>query len=136
MAQECRNLQEPTLRTNQDFVQTSSPLDEFLFVLMTRSILICQPEESPFDYNTKSTEDTGPSPESDCQLKNCETLAPQEITFLQPSEIFPSTQEHQEKPVPLESTTDHHPVNETLVHPVEPVLGTTPLENRWLQNRN
>ena len=32
-----------------------------------------------------------------------------------------------------ESTTDHHPVNETMVHPVEPVLGTTPLENCWLQ---
>ena len=54
LAQECRSLQEPacrlhepTLRTNQDFVQTSPPLDELLFVLMTRSILICQPEESP-----------------------------------------------------------------------------------------
>ena len=38
--------------------------------------------------------------------------------------------------MPLESTTDHHPVNETPVHPVEPVLGTTPLENCWLQRRN
>ena len=38
--------------------------------------------------------------------------------------------------MPSESTTDHHPVNETLVHPVEPVLGKTPLENCWLQNRN
>ena len=38
--------------------------------------------------------------------------------------------------MPSESTTDHHPVNETLVHPVEPVLGTTPLENHWFQNRN
>ena len=38
--------------------------------------------------------------------------------------------------MPSESTTEHHPVNETLVHPVEPVLGTTPLENCWLQNRN
>ena len=68
--------------------------------------------------------------------RKTEILAPQEITFLQPLEIFPSTQEHQEEPVPSESTTDHHPVNETPVHPVEPVLGTTPLENRWLQNRN
>ena len=76
------------------------------------------------------------STELDCQQKNCEILAPQELTFLQPSEIFPSTQEHQEEPVPSESTTDHHPVHETLVHPVEPVLGTTPLENHWLQNRN
>ena len=50
-------------------------------------------------------------------------------------EIFPSTQEHQEE-VPSESTTHHQPVNETLLHPVEPVLGTTPLENCWLQNRN
>ena len=50
-------------------------------------------------------------------------------------EIFPSTQEHQEEPVPLESITEHHPVNETPVHPVEPVLGTS-LENCWLQNTN
>ena len=55
---------------------------------------------------------------------------------MQPLEIFPSTQEYQEDPVPSESTTDYHPVNETLVHPVKPVLGTTPLENCWLQNRN
>ena len=47
LAQECHNLQEPALRTNQDFVQTSPPPDEFLFVLMTRSILVHQPEESP-----------------------------------------------------------------------------------------
>ena len=38
--------------------------------------------------------------------------------------------------MPSESTTDHHPVNETPVHPVEPVLGTTLLENCWLQNSN
>ena len=38
--------------------------------------------------------------------------------------------------MPLGSTTDHCPVNETPVHPVEPVLGTTPLENCRLQNRN
>ena len=38
--------------------------------------------------------------------------------------------------MPSESTTDHHPVNETPVNPVEPVLGTTLLENHWLQNRN
>ena len=51
-------------------------------------------------------------------------------------EIFPSTQEHQEEPVPSGSITDHHPVNETQVHPVEPVLGKTPSENHWLQDRN
>ena len=54
LAQECHRLQEPacrlqkpTLRTNQDFVQTSPLLDKLLFALMTRSILICQPEVSP-----------------------------------------------------------------------------------------
>ena len=47
LAQECRSLQEPTPRTNQDFVQISLLPDEFLFVLTTRSILIHQPEESP-----------------------------------------------------------------------------------------
>ena len=54
LAQECRHLQEPThrlqepaLRTNQDFVQTLPLPDELLFAVMTRSILICQPEESP-----------------------------------------------------------------------------------------
>ena len=47
LAQECHQLQKPTLRTNQDFVQTSPLPDKLLFALMTRSILICQPEESP-----------------------------------------------------------------------------------------
>ena len=141
LAQECHSLQEPALRTNQDFVQISPLPDKFLFVLMTRSILIYQPEESPSTtilnpQKTPVPQQDRASTESDCQQKNCETLAPQEITFLQLLEIFPSTQEHQEEPVPPESTTDHHPVNETLVHPVEPVLGTTPLENCWLQNRN
>ena len=144
LVQECHSLQEPTrrlqelaLRANQDFVQTSPLLDKLLFLLMTRSILIGQPEESPLTTLLKPQKTPVPqqdqaSTESDCQQKNCEILAPQEITFLQPSEIFPSTQEHQEEPVPLESTTDHQPVNETPVHSVEPVLGTTPLENCWL----
>ena len=54
LAQECHSLQEPTrilqaptLRTNQDFVQTSPLPDELLFAVTTRSILVCQPEESP-----------------------------------------------------------------------------------------
>ena len=141
LAQECCSLQEPALRTNQDFVQTSPPPDEFLFVLMTRSILVHQPKGTPLTtvlnpQKTPVPQQDQASTKSDCQQKNCEILAPQEITILQLSEIFPSTQEHQEEPMPLESTTDHHPVNETPVHQVEPVLGTTPLENHWLQNRN
>ena len=140
LAPPCR-LQEPALRANQDFVQTLPPLDELLFLLTTRSILICQPEESPSTTLLKPQKTPVPqqdraSTESDCQQNNCEILAPQEIIFPQWLEIFPSTQEHQEEPVPLESTTDHQPVNENPVHPVEPVLGTTPLENHWLQNRN
>ena len=141
LAQECRSLREPTcrlqepaLRTNQDFVQTSPLPDELLFAVMTRSILVCQPEESPL--TTPLTPQKTPVPQQDQASVKSEILAPQELTFLQPSEIFPSTQEHQEEPVPSGSTTDHCPVNETPVHPVEPVLGTTPLENCWLQDRN
>ena len=147
LAQECHNLQEcahrlqeSTLRTNQDLVQTSPLPDKLLCVLITRSILVCQPEESPLTILLKPQKTPVPqqdqaSTKSDCQQKHCEIPAPQEITFLQPLEIFPSTQEQQEEPMPSESTADHHPVHETLVHLVEPVLGTTPLENCWLQNR-
>ena len=109
-------------------------MHELLFAVTTRSILVCQPEESP--STTPLTPRNTPVPQQDLASIESETLAPQQLTFLQPSEIFPSTQEHQEEPVPLESTTDHCPVNETPVHPVEPVLGTTPLENCWLQDRN
>ena len=61
LAQECHQLQKPTcllqkpaLRTNQDFVQTSPLLDELLFALTTRSILIHQPEESPLTTSLSS----------------------------------------------------------------------------------
>ena len=101
---------------------------------MTRSILVCQPEEAPL--TTSLTPQKTPVPQQDRASVKSEILAPQELTFLQPLEIFPSTQEHQEESVPLGSTTDHQPVNETPVHPVEAILGTTPLENHQLQNRN
>ena len=134
LAQEChrlqkptRQLQKPTLRTNQDFVQISPPPDELLFALTTRSILIRQPEESPL--TTSLSPQKTPVPQQDRASIKSELLALQEITFLQPSEIFPSTQEHQEEPMPLTSTTDHRSVIETPVHPVEPVLGMTPSEN-------
>ena len=129
----CR-FQEPTLRTNQDFVQTSPLPDELLFALTTRSILVHQPEESPLTTLLKPQKT--PVPQQDQTSVKSEILTPQEITLLQLSEIFPSTQEHQEEPMPSGPTTDHHPVNETPVHPVEPVLSTTPVENCWLQNRN
>ena len=134
LAQECHRLQKPALRTNQDFVQTSALLDKLLFALMTRSILIHQPEESP--STTLLSPQKTLVPQQDRASIESELLAPQELTFLQLSEIFPSIQEHQEEPMPLTSTTDHRSVNETLVHPVEPVLGTTPSENCQLQDRN
>ena len=115
-------------------MQTSPPPDELLFALTTRSILIRQPEESP--STTSLSPQKTPVPQQDRASTESELLAPQELTFLQSSEIFPSTQEHQEEPVPWTSTTNHSPVNETLVHPVEPVLGTTPSENHRLQDRN
>ena len=94
LAQECHSLQEPALRTNQDFVQTSPPLDELLFAVMTRSILIHQPEESPLTTLLKPQKTPGPQ-QNRASVKS-EILAPQEITFLQLPEIFLSTQEHQE----------------------------------------
>ena len=103
----------------------NSPLpDELLFALMTRSILIRQPEESPL--TTSPSPQKTLAPQQDQASIESELLAPQELTFLQLSEIFPPTQEHQEEPVQSTSTTDHHSVNETQVHPVEPVLGMTP----------
>ena len=96
LAQECRQLQKPTHRlqkptlwTNQDFVQTSSLPDELLFALTTRSILISQPEESPL--TTSLSPQKTPVPQQDRASVESELSAPQELTFLQPSEIFPST---------------------------------------------
>ena len=89
---------------------------------MTRSILVCQPEESP--STIPQTPRKTLVPQQDQAPVESEILAPQKLTFLQLSEIFPSTQEHQEEPMLSASTTGHHPVNGTLVHPVEPVLGT------------
>ena len=110
-----------------DFVQTSSPLDKLLLALMTRSILIHQPEESPLTTSLSSQKT--PAPQQDRASIESELLTPQESTFLQLSEIVPSIQKHQEEPVPSTSTTDYRSVNETPVHPVEPVIGMTPSEN-------
>ena len=67
LAQECHRLQIPTcllqkpaLRTNQNFVQTSPLLDELLFALTTRSILIHQPEDSPLTTSLSSQKTPAP----------------------------------------------------------------------------
>ena len=94
-------------------MQTSPPLDERVFALMTRPILICQPEESPLLTSLSSQEI--PAPQQDRVSAESELSTPQ---------------------VPSTSTTDQHSVNETPVHQVEAVLGTTPSENHQLQDRN
>ena len=63
LAQDCRQLQKPTLRTSQNFVQTSPPPDELLFALMNRPFLIHQPEESPL-ITSLSSQKT-PTPQQD-----------------------------------------------------------------------
>ena len=67
LAQECcrlqkpaHRLQKPALRTSQDLVQTSPLLDELVFALMTRPILIRQPEESPLITSLSSQEILAP----------------------------------------------------------------------------
>ena len=79
---------------------------------MTRPILIRQPEESPLLTS----------------LSSQEILAPQQDQASAESELLTQGSST--------STTDQHYINETLVHQVEPVLGTTPLENWQLQDRN
>ena len=60
LAQECCRLQKPTLRTNEDFVQTSPLLDELLFALPTRPILIRQPVESPLTTSLSTQKTLAP----------------------------------------------------------------------------
>ena len=120
LAQECHRLQKPAcrlqkppLRPSQDLVQTSPLLDELVFALTTRPTLICQPEESPLITSLSSQEI--PAPQQDQASIESELLTPQVLST---------------------STTDHHSINETPVHQVEPGLGMTPSENHRLQDRN
>ena len=120
LAQECHRLQKPVhqlqksaLRPSQQLVQTSPLLDECVFASITRPILICQTEESAL--LTSLTSQEIPAPQQNWASAESELLMPQE----------PST-----------STTEQYSVSETPVHQVEPVLGMTPTENWWLQDRN
>ena len=92
---------------DKDIVQTSPPVEELLFALMTRPILICQSEESPLLTSLSSQEIL--APQQDRASAKSELLTPQE----------PST-----------STTDQHPISETLIHQVEPDMRMTPSENQ------
>ena len=94
-------------------MQTSPPLDECVFALMTRPILIHQTEESPLLTS----------------LSSQEILAPQQNQASAESELVTPKE-------PSTSTTEQHSISETPIHQVEPVLGTTPTENQQLQDRN
>ena len=114
LAQECHRLQKPAcrlqktaLRLSQQLAQTSPPLDEHVFALTTRPILIHQTEESPLLASLTSQEI--PAPQQDRASAESEILTPQE---------------------PSKSTTEQYSISETPVHQVEPVLGMTPTENR------
>ena len=120
LARECHRLQKPACqlqktapKPSQQLVQTSPPLDERAFAPMTRPILICRTEESPLLASLTSQEI--PAPQQDRASEEAEIVTPQE----------PST-----------STIEQHPICDTPIRQVEPVLGTTPVENRQLQNRN
>ena len=80
---------------------------------MTRPILIHHAEESPLLASLTSQEIL--APQQDQASEESEIVTPQE----------PST-----------STTEQHSISETPIHQVKPVLGTTPMENQQLQNRN
>ena len=101
---------------------------------MNKPILIRQPEESPL-ITSLSSQKT-PAPQQDQASIESELLPPQELTFLQPLEISPSIQECQEESMPLTSTTDHHSVNETPVHPVELITGQKSTSGHYGHPRN
>ena len=120
LAQECHQLQKPvcqlqktTSRTSQPLVQTSPPPEELLFALTTRPIIIHHSEETP----------------SIASLPSLEILAPQQDQASAESELV-TPQE------PSTSTTEQHPISETPIHQVKPVLAMTPTENWQLQSRN
>ena len=114
LARECHQLQKPVCllqttvpRPSQQLVQTSPPSDECIFASMTRPILIRLTEESPLLASLTSQEIL--APQQDQASEEAEIVTPQE----------PST-----------STTEQHFVSDTPIHQVEPVLGTTPVENQ------
>ena len=70
LARECHQLQKPACqlqktvpKPSKQLVQTSPPLDEWVFASMTRPILICHTEESPLLASLTSQEI--PAPQQD-----------------------------------------------------------------------
>ena len=94
---------------------------------MTRSILICQREES--SLTTSLSSQKTPAPQQDQASIESELLIPQELTFfatIRNSSINPGTSGRAHA---IDINHRHCSVNETPVHPVEPVLGMTLSEN-------
>ena len=100
-------MQKTTPRPSQQLVQTSPPLDKHVFASVTRPILIHHAEESSLLASPPTSQEI-PAPQQDRASAESELLTSQE----------PST-----------STMEQHPVSETAIHQVKPVLGTTPMEN-------
>ena len=120
LAQECHRLHKPghqlqktAQRPSQQLTQTLPPLDKCVLASVTRLLLICHTEESPLLASLTSQEI--PAPHQDQALEGSKIVTAQEL---------------------LTSTTEQYSVSKTHVHQVEPVLGTTPIENWQLQNRN
>ena len=100
---------------------------------MDRPIIEHQLDEFPYTTTQNqqelpaSMQDQAPT-EFKCQQKMCETFIHQDLTFLQPSEIYTSPIESQDESTPPDVARDQQPVTENPIQPVEPVLGTTSIE--------
>ena len=115
VARQCHHLHVPehrpkktTRRSSQLLTETLPPIDECIQVLQTRPILIWH--TSPL-----LTSQRIPAPQQDQAMEELEIETPSE---------------------PLMPIEDRSSDNETLIHQVQPLLGTTHGENLQLQNRN
>ena len=120
LARECHQLHTPERqlkktapRPCQQPMQTLPPLDKYIPALMTRLILIHYAEESPL--LTPSTPQRIPAPQQDQAAEEPEIRTSQEL---------------------LTSIEDRHSDSKTPIHQVQPILGTTPIENLQLRDRN
>ena len=120
LARECHRLHVPECqlkktarRPCQQLTQTLPQLDECIPALMTRPILIHHVEESPL--LTPLTPQKKPAPQQDQALEEPGIVISQELST---------------------SIEDRHSISKTPVHQVQPVLGTAPIENSQLWDRN
>ena len=117
VARQCHHLHVPKLRPkkttrrlSQLLTETLLPIDECIQVLQSRSILIRHTESSPL-------------------------LTPQRIPVLQQDRAMEEF-DIETLSEPLMPIDDRSSDNDTQIHQVQPLLGTTHRENLQLQNRN